>query len=155
MESILTEATRQFLGQGLGWGMAVIFGILAWLTLQKREADRSQCDKEIREIYRERIAEAASLIRSMDQATKGMVDMAAALEEQATARQALFQLVSQMERDMDKNNEAWKPLVSEILRVLGVVEREIGAHRGTVEKEVSAIVAAVERLQQPSPSRRA
>lgn len=118
MEGLIIEAGRLLLTQGIGWVVAVLsVGGLIWLYL-KTNTDREKAEGIRSELQEKRIVEARETVKVLHVGTEANVRMASALEEQAHSGQALLQLMTQMERDMDRNNEAWKPQVASMVAAL-------------------------------------
>ena len=130
MDELLPEGVRQLAGQGTGWALfCFAIAALVWLY-RKTNTDRERAESEKHALQEKRIEEARETVRTLHEGAQANIRMAAALEQQAQSRHALFELVTQMERDMERNNESWKPQaqnferkLDEILRLLQEILR--------------------------------
>lgn len=130
MENLFTETVKELASQGTGYLLAIVFGLIAFYIynrLCKQLAD----DRAIRDALQEkRIVEARETVLTLHQGVQANVKIAQALDEQSSSRQAFMQLLSQMERDIERNNESWKPEVARIHTSLADILNAVRSRRG-------------------------
>lgn len=122
MESLIPEGIKQIAQQGFGYLMScfAIAGLI-WVLL-RRDKEREAWDDRVTKLQEAWRAESLQTIKALHEGTLANSKLAAAQEATIASRNALHQLVVQMERDMDRNNEAWKPQVSAIVSALSSIQ---------------------------------
>lgn len=131
MDGVLTESVKELASQGTGYILAIVFGIIAVYIYNRLSKQLSE-DRTIRDALQEkRIVEARETVSTLYQGVQANVKMAQALDDQSSSRQAFMQLLSQMERGIERNNESWKPEVARIHNTLADILNEVRPRRGS------------------------